>query len=1172
MTTSKVDDYFSLGSWSHLQCPELIVKEAFQAAPGRVVAQIAAALETSKPELERLLTELGISSVTTPRDVLHLAEHLGISVYFYQGRRLIHIDVRDNKDAKALVFAAWDGLLYFYAGAGARARDDAQAHLHGINLQAPSARLAKSARHVHNAITEEDRDSPTPSFPFHLDLAQVPAGIYTAPGHVMRGEEDSDWHMQALLERFLHSRRYPMITMTSGKRAYEAVPRELLYHKNPHFQDEGTGAIRVRLEACDSDLIRQWAQKLDMPYAGQTLQSFTQLAVDVVLRRKQRRFLTDAEKSQLRAAQGNQCASCGDVLDASTAYDHMIPLHQMLRSQDLDAFQAICGQCHADKTKTEPRALVGILRSHFNRPLFASYIGNATSKPSCMVFKPEDIEDMPCTSAKVASSQAVDIVRSRFNALYEIAEPGLPIFTALDSSEAVSPSEPLPDLVYVDTEADHPADLASLMASLPYNGPGWYMRPAVEFLLHTCKVTWADLKRGVRATAHVPGDAMRDAFDVLDRAWDDVYADSLAEALCDHEKPANFKGWLDLLESTTGQRLDDDATWDDMLAAARAAGIEPRLGRNNPRKDSINSWVGLCGQDAAFDVKTRYTFEPDIAVASSADVSVWRERSTHNIPGLYRISTERRILDSGTYRPLYDYCLSVEHTRLAQAYQACAAVFKIVRQPVSIKQLTVDGFIWDKPRKNVTAEKLRETLEALTFGDLHRLEDALRERLAQPEPKQKRLKTTDLYPIAPRESAKQVFRVLAPAARQHLRGMYSMGNITRTRCEDYDDEDDDDRAFEHLAGQEEALSIARDGGSLLILGLAGVGKSHFIRQVIIPELEAQGKRITILAKTHNAAMVAGGDTADHFAYKHIREGGASTDVVWVDEISMLDLALLQDLNHLSFRKPRVQFILSGDFNQYEPFFNSFLGEPVRIPLRDSQLLYDLSEGHLLIMTECRRSDAQLFDFYSSLVEEPMGALHGDLKASLDVARRTFTEERATGFIPVTKLAPTNLVLSHKRRMVINQLCNEAEAKAREDAVWFSAAEFGSDAESLTNKPQDAYFWPGMIVVACSSGRKVRNGNQHKITSICEKSVTVCRMDGQQNIGENADDNEIELVLTRSQFFCLMRLAYAVTYASAQGLTIEGLLALHDTGHHHFDQKKLYVGASRARACELLVVY
>eukprot|EP00969_Alexandrium_andersonii_P202418 8943755-Alexandrium_andersonii.AAC.1 len=77
------------------------------------------------------------------------------------------------------------------------------------------------------------------------------------------------------------------------------------------------------------------------------------------------------------------------------------------------------------------------------------------------------------------------------------------------------------------------------------------MRPAVEYLLHTKRATWTDLKWGIRATAHMPGERLREAFAVMEEAWADVLADF------------------------------------------EARGVQPD--RPKPAKDCINCWVGFCG-------------------------------------------------------------------------------------------------------------------------------------------------------------------------------------------------------------------------------------------------------------------------------------------------------------------------------------------------------------------------------------------------------------------------------------------------------------------------------------------------------------------------------------------------------------------------------------------------
>ena len=79
----------------------------------------------------------------------------------------------------------------------------------------------------------------------------------------------------------------------------------------------------------------------------------------------------------------------------------------------------------------------------------------------------------------------------------------------------------------------------------------------------------------------------------------------------------------------------------------------------------------------------------------------------------------------------------------------------------------------------------------------------------------------------------------------------------------------------------------------------------------------------------------------------------------------------------------------------------------------------------------------------------------------------------------------------------------------------------------------------------------------------------------QELGEHvtvAAESGESITLPRKTFFQSVRLRYAMTYASAQGVTVEGLLALHDTSHPHFRLNMLYVGASRARGVDSLVIY
>ena len=69
--------------------------------------------------------------------------------------------------------------------------------------------------------------------------------------------------------------------------------------------------------------------------------------------------------------------------------------------------------------------------------------------------------------------------------------------------------------------------------------------------------------------------------------------------------------------------------------------------------------------------------------------------------------------------------------------------------------------------------------------------------------------------------------------------------------------------------------------------------------------------------------------------------------------------------------------------------------------------------------------------------------------------------------------------------------------------------------------------------------------------------------------EIEEQNGIEL--PNAAFFRSMRLPYAICYAGIQGVTVDGLCALHDTSHPNFDQRMLFVALSRARSHENVIV-
>jgi hypothetical protein len=267
--------------------------------------------------------------------------------------------------------------------------------------------------------------------------------------------------------------------------------------------------------------------------------------------------------------------------------------------------------------------------------------------------------------------------------------------------------------------------------------------------------------------------------------------------------------------------------------------------------------------------------------------------------------------------------------------------------------------------------------------------------------------------------------------------------------------------------------------------------------------------------------------------RHVLHGAPRCDVLWIDEISQLDVGLWVEINKLA--STGMQFLLSGDFNQFAPIGNNFRGAAVpETAFEDSGLLHTLCGGNKVVLTVCRRSEAGLFDFYSSLI---VGGSRFGLQVS-DAVRD------ARLLFPGSAPARWNLVISHQRRIRINREYNEREAPP--EAVLLIVK--GKAAEG--NAAQSMKIWPGLQLLGCVSSEKkgVRNGCLYTVESVEADAVKL---------------TELPTSFSFEQATLWLRLSYAQTYASCQGTEFTESLCLWDVGHRYFSMRHLFVGLSRA---------
>ena len=263
------------------------------------------------------------------------------------------------------------------------------------------------------------------------------------------------------------------------------------------------------------------------------------------------------------------------------------------------------------------------------------------------------------------------------------------------------------------------------------------------------------------------------------------------------------------------------------------------------------------------------------------------------------------------------------------------------------------------------------------------------------------------------------------------------------------------------------------------------------------------------------------------------------NVIWVDECFQVEHAIWCELNKLE-----KQWILSGDENQFLPIWSSYRGIEINeARLHRSRFLHQLTGGNRLVLTECRRSEKELFEYYASLI----------LGGSRFTVPLTSLLTEARGMFTFEGPARHNLCISHSKRIKINKELNLLH-KPEEGAVLLKPKIL----KGQLCRAQDMWVWPGLEILGCTAAsKKVKNNVLYTVTAVWSDSIEIT--------------NKETISLTFEQFGQLTRLSYAQTYASVQGSEFSESLRLHDTNNCHFSRKHLFVALSRGRQKELIDV-
>jgi hypothetical protein len=311
---------------------------------------------------------------------------------------------------------------------------------------------------------------------------------------------------------------------------------------------------------------------------------------------------------------------------------------------------------------------------------------------------------------------------------------------------------------------------------------------------------------------------------------------------------------------------------------------------------------------------------------------------------------------------------------------------------------------------------------------------------------------------------------------------------------------------------------------------------------MVEKLRSLGKKVECFSKTHVASGRINGTTIDHWVRRHVLHGSCSADVLFWEEFTLTDTPLIAQLNKVS----HLQFIVAGDPHQMHSPFDSWRGCSVpEEKLEKSRFLHRICSGNVLRLTECMRSDAELFSFFSQCIYG--GTLYKlGLQEALIQARERFNYQG---------VCENNFVLSHRRRIRINR--EVAMKLAPKEGTLILPAQ-PRKGEQLSQ--QSMMVWVGCTLLGCCQSIKkgIRNGLRYEVLKI-EEEYVILRRDSQ------------EFRLTQDEVKLYTRMAWARTMASIQGDEVTGSLRIWDTQSRHFTLRHLYVCLSRARDASLVSV-
>lgn len=406
--------------------------------------------------------------------------------------------------------------------------------------------------------------------------------------------------------------------------------------------------------------------------------------------------------------------------------------------------------------------------------------------------------------------------------------------------------------------------------------------------------------------------------------------------------------------------------------------------------------------------------------------------------------------------------------------------------------------------------------------------------------------------------------------------------------------------------QQHALEAALKGKSFFLTGPGGTGKSYVLAK-IRDQLECTGQKVAMTAMTGCAALLLGSKAKTLHSWSGIGLGREkalvhvanirksmkslrrwlSTDVLILDEVSMLTIELLEKLNTIAQQVRRstqpmggLQIIFVGDFFQLPPvvkvertaekefvFESPSWKEIVPFTIKLKEIMRQRDPIFHEVLEEARRGD--LSEISLNILRSRLNLDWQNLKIrpTLLFSRKAEVEHVNTSNLKLLKgekhtfMAETVLspILATEGLTTKSPQVLYAIERLDKDAPYVKELQLIVGAQVMLTYNLD--FESGLV-----------NGSRGVIVGFSSDGIPMPLVQFKTGlpipIGRMTWESDDLEGVVRSQI--PLRLAYAVTIHKAQGATLD--CALIDIGHSTFECGQAYVALSRVKSLESLYIW